>query len=477
MSEQLSLAAGFPAATQEQWRAMVAKIVAKSGASFPDGAPEQALASVTHDGIAIEALYPPAQVIGAPGAMPFTRGRHAAGNREGWDVRAQQLNPDAKIAREQILDDLAGGASSLWLTLSAAGTPLSELPSILDEVLLDLIAVALDAGADAIPAAAAYLACAAERGFTPQTLTGTLGVDPIGVLARAAGDADLTGAAAFAAGVADTHPNLRALTVDALAFHEAGATDAQELGASLSAGLAYLRALTAAGLSVEGALHQLEFRYAVTANQFAGIAKLRAARRCWARIAEVSGCTSAAAGQRQHAVTSWSMMTRQDPWTNMLRGTLACFAACVGGADSITVLPFDAALGLPDPLARRIARNTPALLVEEAHIARVIDPAGGSGYVESLTDSLAQAAWSVFTEIEAGGGILATLADGSLATRIATAREARLEAVTEGRETILGVNAFPLAGEHLLERPPAPIPPGGGLPRIRWSEYLEATGV
>ncbi|MGQ0629502.1 MAG: methylmalonyl-CoA mutase subunit beta [Sporichthyaceae bacterium] len=476
-TDELILAAEFPAATHEQWRALVAKIVDKSGAQYPAGQPEQALASRTHDGIAIAPLYPAGVTAGAPGAMPFTRGRTADGIRHGWDVRAQQGNPDVKIAHEQILEDLAGGASSLWLRVGAAGTPTADLGAALDEVLLDLIAVALDGGVDAIAAARAYLSLAAEGGFTPQTLSGTLGVDPLAVLARTGNGADLREAGAFAAQVAGTHPGLRTITVDALAFHEAGATDAQELGASLAAGVAYLRALTDAGLSVEDALKQIEFRYAVTADQFAGIAKLRAARRCWARIAEVSGVSTAAAGQRQHAVSSWPMMTRQDPWTNMLRGTLACFAACVGGADAVTVLPFDAALGLPDPLARRIARNTPALLVEESHIAKVIDPAGGSGYVESLTESLARAAWAEFTGIETGGGIVTALSDGSLATRIGEARAARLEAVTEKRETILGVNAFPLAGEHLLERTPAPKPPGGGLPRIRWSDMLEATGV
>ncbi len=495
--DDLVLAADFPTATVEEWRGLVAKIVAKSGAAIPGepapagqrlaDAPEEALASRTPDGIRIAPLYDAAtEALGVPGLAPFTRGRTPEGNRAGWDVRAAQGNPDAKVAHEQVLEDLAGGASSLWLTLGAAGTPVADLATVLDEVLLDMAAVHLDAGAEARTAAESYLAIAAEQGVADEALSGSLGLDPLGLLARTGTDAQLaTGLAdltELAPRVAATYPGLRAVTVDALVYHEAGATDAQELGASLAAGVAYLRALTspgtgAADLSVETALGQVEFRYAATADQFATIAKLRAARRCWARVAEVSGVTGPVAGQRQHAVTSWTMTTRQDPWTNMLRGTLACFGACVGGADAVTVLPFDTALGLPDALARRIARNTPVLLVEESHIAAVIDPAGGSGYVEALTDSLAQAAWTVFTEIEAGGGLVAALADGSLATRIGAAREARLAAVADGSETVLGVNAFPLKGEHLLQRQAAPEPPGGGLPRVRWAQWLEATGV
>lgn len=186
-------------------------------------------------------------------------------------------------------------------------------------------------------------------------------------------------------------------------YHEAGASAAQELGCSLAGGVALLRELTSAGLSVEAALGQLEFRYAATADQFLTIAKLRAARRVWARVAEASGADAAAGAQLQHAVTSPVMMSRRDPWVNMLRTTVASLAAGVGGADAVTVLPFDHALGLPDGFARRIARNTSTILMEESHVGRVIDPAGGSWYVERLTDELAQAAWTWFQEIERAG--------------------------------------------------------------------------
>ena len=483
MPDDLVLAAEFPTATIAEWRALVEKIVAKSGREFSPDAPEQALASVTADGIRIEPLYvaDPTVELGLPGQAPYTRGRTANGNRTGWDVVARQAHADAKVANEQALEDLAGGATSLWLVLGEGGTPASELGTILDGVMLDVAAITLDAGAAAREVGDQYLALALERRVAFETMTGSLGLDPIGVLARTGETKlDLTEIQALSAQslkIAYSYRNMHSFTVDATIYHDAGATDAQELGAALATGVEYLRMLTEQGMPTGVAFSQIGFRYGATADQFATIAKLRAARRCWSRVAELSRLDAPTAGQIQHVVTSWPMTTRQDPWTNILRGTVACFGACVGGADSITVLPFDAALGLSDPLARRIARNTPNLLVEESHIAAVVDPAGGSGYVEALTDALAHEAWKVFTDIEAGGAIVAALKDGSLADRIATAREARLAGIAAGDETILGVNAFPVEGEKLLERTPAPERPGGGLPRIRWSEGLEASHV
>ncbi|NEA13363.1 methylmalonyl-CoA mutase, partial [Streptomyces sp. SID10692] len=245
------------------------------------------------------------------------------------------------------------------------------------------------------------------------------------------------------------YPELRAVAVDALPYHEAGGSAGEELGLSLATGVAYLRALTGAGMSVEAACGQLEFRYAATADQFLTIAKLRAARRLWARVAEASGAPAAGA-QRQHAVTSPVMMTRRDPWVNMLRTTLATLGAGVGGAESVTVLPFDHALGLPDAFARRIARNTSTILIEESHLARVVDPAGGSWYVERLTDELAAAAWAFFQETERAGGLPAALRSGMVAERLAATWAARSAKLARRKEPITGVSEFPMPGERAV---------------------------
>ncbi|TQE20534.1 methylmalonyl-CoA mutase family protein, partial [Streptomyces ipomoeae] len=245
-----------------------------------------------------------------------------------------------------------------------------------------------------------------------------------------------------------------------------------ELGCSLATGVSYLRELTAAGLSVEQACGQLEFRYAATDDQFLTIAKLRAARRLWARVAEVCGAPASGA-QIQHVVTSPVMMARRDPWVNMLRTTVAALAAGVGGADSVTVLPFDDALGLPNAFARRIARNTSTILIEESHLSRVIDPAGGSWYVERLTDELAQAAWAQFQWIERMGGQAAALRDGYLGPDLANTWAARTNKLAKRREPITGVSEFPHLHEKPVERAPAPQPPSGGLPQVRRDDAYE----
>ena len=379
------------------------------------------------------------------------------------------------------MEDLEGGVSSLWLGLGDGRIPVDALPDVLAETYLDLAPIVLDAGERFADAAEVYLDAAARRGVPAGALAGCLGADPLGVLARTGvdpgtdADAGLSAAVALARRCAADFPGVRAIVVDALPYHEAGGTDAEELGCALAAGLEYLRAMRAAGLPADAAFGQLEFRYAATADQFATIAKLRAARRVWARVAQQCGVTSEAGGQWQHAVSSWSMLTRRDPWNNILRATLACFAAGVGGADAITVAPFDAAIGQPDRLARRVARNVHALLVEESHVARVIDPAGGSWYVEDLTEQLAARAWAWFQEIERSGGLRAALAAGVIADRLAASRDERRDALARRREAVTGVSEFPLVGETLLSRPAAarPADAPAGLPRIRWSQWHE----
>jgi methylmalonyl-CoA mutase len=239
--------------------------------------------------------------------------------------------------------------------------------------------------------------------------------------------------------------------------NDAGGTDAQELGYSLAVGSAYLRMLVATGVDVVTAGSLVDFRYAVTDEQLVSIAKLRAARRLWHRVLELSGAPDAA-GQRQHAVTSRAMMTRYDPWVNMLRTTVAAFAAGVGGASSVTVLPFDTAIGLPDGFSRRIARNTSSLLIHEAHVARVTDPAGGSYAIEKLTDDLAAAGWAELRRIDAEGGATAIGRDGNdFLDRIwREGAKPRYAEVATRRRAVTGVNEFPNLDEQLPERRPFP---------------------
>ncbi|MFI5804734.1 methylmalonyl-CoA mutase small subunit [Streptomyces sp. NPDC051561] len=477
----LPLAAEFPDATHEQWQRLVEGVLRKSGKDVTGAAAEDALSTSLDDGLTTRPLYtagdgPPSVGPGLPGFAPFTRGSSPAGATAagGWDVRQRHERPDPALANEAVLADLENGVSSLWLTVGDAGLPVSGLERALDGVYLDLAAVALDAGADVDAAARELLRLYEARGVTPEEARGNLGADPLGHAARTGShDPALDASAAALAGLTSRqYPGLRALVVDALPYHEAGGSAVQELGCSLATGVAYLRSLTEHGLDVAAALRQLEFRYAATADQFLTIAKLRAARRLWARVAEACGAAGCGA-QQQHVVTSSVMMTRRDPWVNMLRTTIACMAAGVGGADAVTVLPFDQAIGLPDAFARRIARNTSTILVEESHLSRVVDPAGGSWYVEQLTDELAAAAWEWFQEIEKAGGQAKALRSGLVGERIAATWERRSKALAERREPITGVSEFPQLAERRVDRDPAPAKPSGGLPRVRRDEAYE----
>ncbi|MDP9841822.1 methylmalonyl-CoA mutase family protein [Streptosporangium lutulentum] len=440
--------AAFPPVTRERWRELALGVLRKSGVET--GSPEEALASLTYDGVTIAPLYDASDLPpdpGLPGSAPYIRGSRPEGGS--WDVRQRHEVPDP----EAVLADLENGVTSLWLALEP-----EDLPRVLERVHLELISLTLDAGGRTREAAGVLFELAERKGSG--ALAGNLGADALG---------DPETAIELARICAEGFGDLRAVVVDGTPYHDEGGSDAEELGCSVAAGVAALRTLTGAGLTVEEAFGQLEFRYAATADQFLTIAKLRAARGLWARVAEVCGAGTGA-GQRQHAVTSSAMMTARDPWVNMLRTTLACFAAGTGGADAVTVQPFDARLGLPDAFARRIARNTQALLTEEAGVARVIDPAGGSWYVERLTEDLAEKAWEWFQEIERAGGMAAAQDSGLVAERLAATRRRRAANIARRRDPITGVSEFPNLAERLPSRQARP----GQAAGVHYAQEFEA---
>ncbi|WP_121258238.1 methylmalonyl-CoA mutase family protein [Nocardioides ferulae] len=433
-----------------EWEAAAAAVLRKArrlGDDDPDSLVWQKLTRTTVDGLAITPLGLPSDLEGLATAGRPTRSGE-------WDVRAHLAGPDAADLNRAALVDLDNGVTSLWLELGA-GVTADELPTILggalEGVLLDLAPVVLDAPEQPVAAAEALAGLLRSRGLTPAPGT-NLGADPVAAQLRGLADTDLDALVQVARLAVDA--GTLGVVVDATAVHDLGASDAQELGYSLAVGAAYLRALTEAGLGVEEALGLIEFRYAVTDEQFPSIAKLRAARRLWARVGELSGAGVEARAQRQHAVTSRPMMSKYDPYVNMLRTTVAAFAAGVGGADAVTVLPFDTPLGRPDSLARRMARNTSALLISESHIARVTDPAGGAYAVERLTDDLAQAGWAELGRIEEAGGVLAALAEGSLQARIDEVVAKRETDVARRKRPITGLSEFPNLAEELPAREP-----------------------
>ena len=451
-----------PAEERARWEKAAADVLRKAGrmaADDPDALVWDKLTRTTLDGVAVAPLGTPSSLdglppVGLPGQAPYTRGAAVTRPQEGWDVRAHLGDPDAKQAHADALLDLENGVTSLWLTIGQGGIAVADLPAVLDGVLLDIAPVAVDSPDDPVGAAEAFCALLDERGVTAAPGT-SLGVDPW--------------SARYVAGAAprgDALPHLVELarergcriTIDAVGINDGHGHDAHELGWSLAAGAAFLRRATELGLEVGEAAGLLEFRYAVTDEQLLSIAKLRAARRLWARVLELSGAPDAE-GQVQHAVTSRAMLSTYDPWVNMLRGTVAAFAAGVGGAQAVTVTPFDSPLGVPDALGRRNARNTSALLVHEAHVARVTDPAGGSYAIERLTDDLAASGWAQLQGIEADGGLDASVAreGGGIWDRIRDeAMKPRLRQVATRRRPLTGLSEFPNLHEELPERRPWP---------------------
>ncbi|MEM6495985.1 MAG: methylmalonyl-CoA mutase family protein, partial [Pseudomonadota bacterium] len=235
------------------------------------------------------------------------------------------------------------------------------------------------------------------------------------------------------------------INCDMRPIHEAGGSETQELAAALAMGVAYLKALSENGLSLDEARSCLSWTVAIDADQFLSIAKLRALRLLWARVEEASGLD-----QRPidiHAETAWRMMSRRDPAVNMLRTTMATAAASIGGADSISVLPYTLPLGLPNAFARRVARNTQTILMEESNLWRVADPAAGAGAYEAITDELCAAAWLDFQDIEREGGLAESFKAGGMQERIAKVRQHRDKQIATRKIALTGTSEFPNLAE------------------------------
>lgn len=444
------------------------------------------LVSFTADGIEIAPVYAGDQVdvsgdpSGLPGLGDRTRGSLAAGGSStGWDVRALVNDKGVEDANATVLDELACGSTSLLLDVEAIGVAsVDHLDAVLAEVHLEMVTVAL-LGSPTGVEAAGWLLDLWERRETPVgSRSGLLGLDPVGVKARYGSGTSPTSEhfSNELLSVLDRSrglPGVRAFSLDGTVFADAGASDARELGWTTANGVSVLRALVDHGLSIDDALNQIAFTWSADIDQFGTICRLRAARRLWARVAEASGATPKCWGQVQHAMGSAVDLTQRDPWGNLLRGTVAAFGGGVGGANAVTVRPFDSAIGRSDAFSRRTARNTQLLLLEESSLATVVDPAGGSWFVEDLTSRMAETAWERFREIEVAGGVAAALASGLLAGEAEICWKARQVSLASRTEAITGVSEFPNLDEEPLERSAAPAPAAGPLPLRRRSAIFE----
>lgn len=474
----LLLAGDFVSPAKADWEVEVLKVLNRRRPVGKELTIDQAMArlrTTTVDGLHIEPLYTESEgPLGHPGVTPFTRGTTVkTGAMSAWDVQQLHEDPDPAFTSGEVLSDLERGATSVWLRTGSDAIAVADLATVLAGVDPVIAGISVSSYEDQVAAAAALFEY--FTGSDAAKVRGNLGLDALALAARTGAAPDLSAQAEWVAKVLATLPGVRALTVDVTPYDDAGAGDIDQLAFALATGVAYLRDLEAAGITPEQAFSQITFRVSVDTDQFTSIARLRALRRAWARVGEVCGVPGEHRGAVQHAVSSWRMITRDDPWVNLLRTTIAAFAAAVGGADIITTLPFDAALGLPDDFSRRMARNIQLVAGEEANIGRVNDPAGGSWYVENLTDQLATKAWAAFAEIEAAGGMVTALSSGLIADRIGITNAARAKRLATRAQPLTGVSMFPKPDEEPRMVRPRPVGPvRGGLAPLRDSAVFEA---
>ena len=474
---ELSLARDFPPAQEADWQALVKEAL--------KGAPVSSLRSVSYDGIVIEPLYARAK------DATVIPGREAG---EAWGVMQRIDLPDADAANAQILDDLNHAASGAVLVFEGAvgdyGYALPATEAAIDAALKGVhldwgVPIELDFGPPSRQAAGIVANYAKAKGLAPSAVNIRFGFDPLGAMAtRGVVPKPWTELApavtALIAGFVEQGFNGPFFVADGRPVHAAGGSEAQELAFALANAVAYFRALEAEGMSLDQARRLIFFRLAADQDQFLTIAKFRAIRKLWARVEQASGLEPSRACVT--AETAWRMMTKRDPHGNIVRGTIAALAAAVGGADAVTVLPFSAALGIPDAFARRVARNTQTILVEESNLHRVADAAAGSGAIEYLTGQLCEKAWGLFQEIERAGGSAKALESGLIQKAVAKIRTQREANVASRKEALIGTSDFPdLAEEPVavlgaFRAPPREAPPGQPiekLPRFRLAESFE----
>jgi len=473
----LPLAADFPRATREQWLELVGRLL--KGAPF-----DRRLVAKTCDGLTIQPLY-----AGAPqGRAPLGRMPGA-----GWQILQRIDHPDPAAANAEARHDRDNGATGLSLVLAGSigaygyGVAASEaaIACALDGMALDGagMALELDAGAAAQDAGRAIASLVKRHGVPADAAYIRFGFDPLGVMAisGAAPAGWSETATRFGEGVAAlAGAGFKGpfAVADARPIHNAGGSETQELGYALAVATAYLRSLERCGIALDDARAMIYFRLAADADQFLTIAKFRALRRLWGRVEEA--CGLAAAPAFVCAETAWRMMTKRDPYVNMLRATIAVFTAGLGGADAVTVLPFTLACGLPDRFARRIARNTQLVLLAESNLAKVADATAGAGVIEDMTDRLCRTAWSLFQEIESMGGAAAALEQGLIQKKVAMVRAERQAALARRTDMLTGTSDYADLDEPaiaVLDVPPMEPPPATGsldpLPRLRLAEPFE----
>lgn len=438
-TDDLQLAADFAPTTYDDWRELVDVALKR--------VPFEKLVSTTYDGLKIDPIYPRARsaasIVGRAPAAP-------------WQIMQRVDHPDAAAANRQALHDLENGATGLEIEFAggpgARGFGVADatnetLARLFDGVIFDAkIAIALNPVFERENAGINLADMIAARGIDPAKTNIRFNYQPLSTMAvrgeTTAAWPELEKPFAKMIGdLLDRGFKGPFALADGRPVHDAGGSEAQELSFALAIAVAYLRALEAGGIALERARAALSFRLSADADQFLTLAKFRALRLLWARIEKACGLVPKPVFIS--AETAWRMLTRRDVHVNMLRATIATFSAGLGGANAITILPHTLAVGLPDPFARRAARNTQLVLLEESSLAKVSDPAAGSGGIETLTQELCKTAWTLFQEIEESGGAFASLEKGLIQRKIAATRATREANIIRRKEVLTGTTEFP----------------------------------
>lgn len=467
--DSIQFDAEFPSISREAWREEATRSL--RGGSF-----EKRLVSQTLDGIEIQPLYTEEDVDSDlvaqyPATPPFTRGSRAVPADAAWEIRQEFRRPDVRDANEEILLDLERGVSGIRIipdsnfsaSTSNAGhdgvvvRTADDFAVLMGGVHLSMIGTAIRGNANGLGALALLIQYADENSVGRDELRGTVGYDPLAQLAETGGlparwEFWMETGAAMAAWTREHAPGIRPFEVSSVVWHEAGATEARELAFALGTATEYLRGMTENGLSVDDAARSICFFMASGRDTFIEIAKLRAMRKLWSRVVSLSGGDDQSQRLSMHVRTSRPTYSERDPWVNMLRATSQTFAAAVAGAESITVGAFDERVGHSDTFARRVARNTQLILRDESHLGRVVDPAGGSYYIESLTQTLADRSWAIFQNIEASGGLRAYIQSGKANADLESIGLEREKLVASRRLPVTGVSEFPNIDEELVRR-------------------------
>jgi len=443
----------FPASSYEEWRAAAEELL--------DGEPfEKKLLSKTYEGIALQPIYWPQDAAGLPqaysfpGFAPFARGSSAAGYKtHSWEIAQEMTVTTPAETNAALRDELECGLTAINLRIDS--TSLQDLRALFDNIELERTPIMIQAGHAAVSAIEVFAELLRSRQLSAEKIRGCIGFDPLGVLAIS-GTLPYSLSEAYTQMAAATRwaqasaPQLRTILVDAALYQNSGGSATQEIVCAVATGVEYLREMTQAGLSVDSAAAHLQFGFAIGSHYFMEIAKLRAARLVWAKIMAAFGAAEQAQKMAMHLTTTRWNKSVCDPYVNMLRATVEAFAGVVGGCESLSVGAFDEVARTPDAFSRRIARNTQIILKDEAHVNEVIDPAGGSWYVEKLTDDVARSAWKLFQEIERLGGMSKALQAGFIQQQIRQTADARAANLASRRDVLVGVNMYANPAEERL---------------------------